>query len=160
MPLTFRIEHHHFHHNPNEEGALMAVSRQFQAQLDRLSQLISSDKSNQAAEIAKAVQAQAEADQAAIQAAHDAAQEQVQQLTAANQELTDELNALKATLDGAGAPPAADDPTVVQPTEPASTVTSGTGNDTISGGTATDTVAPETPAAAPQTAQDGSSPTA
>lgn len=119
----------------------MALSKQFNAQLDRLAQLVTADRSGQAVEIAKAVAAQAEADQAAIVAAHQEAVDAKATADAALQDANDEIAALTAKLDELGAPAAVEDPTTVQPvSDPAP--------------------APETPAPAPAAAVDGSAPSA
>lgn len=91
----------------------MALSKQFNAQLDRLAQLVTADRSGQAVEIAKAVAAQAEADQEAITTAHQEAVDAKATADAALQDANDEIAALTAKLDELGAPAAVEDPTVV-----------------------------------------------
>jgi hypothetical protein len=105
MPLTLRIELHHFNHNPQAEGALMALSRNFQLQLDRLSALVGQERAHEAVAVSQAVAAQVEADHAEIQAAHDEANTAKAAAESALQEAQDEITALRAQLDNLGAPP-------------------------------------------------------
>lgn len=128
--MRIEFHHHYFTHAITQQEIDMAVSKAFQNELDRLTNLVGQENAATAIAVADAVRKQAEADAKAISDAQAAAQD-----------ATDELNALKATLDKLNAPPVGAD------SNPAPVA----GNDTIGGGAAPDAVQE-----APAPAVDGS----
>lgn len=131
--MRLRIEHHYSNATLTIKEIEMAVSAAFQAQLDRLTQLVGADRSSQAVTLADAVKAQAEADQAAIKAAHDDLATAEATATQEKQDLQDQVDALTAKLDALSNPAPAPAAVPETPAAPASTASSGpsTGEATV-----------------------------
>lgn len=131
--MRLRIEHHYSNATLTIKEIEMAVSAAFQAQLDRLTQLVGADRSSQAVTLADAVKAQAEADQAAIKAAHDDLATAEATATQEKQDLQDQVDALTAKLDALSNPAPAPAAVSETPAAPASTASSGpsTGEATV-----------------------------